>query len=378
MDGLSETSPEGAFSGHPRVLHVCDFHLKYAAGLARGTAEQGCRVGLLTRAHDLEFGGAPGAMRAFVERLSDGLVEHYVLPGRVRDPSQVRPLARLGRTLRAFRPDVIHFQEGATNDVRLLVAAGVPMGDYALTVHDAGAHPGDDWSRPKQLARFAIRRAAGVIFVHSGVVAEQLRRTRGGLPPIEIVPHGVAAPNVMPLPARPSLLFFGRISTYYKGLDVLLDAMPLVWDRVPEATLTIAGSGDVGTHPALADSRVLLRNEHVPDEQVPELFAAATCCVLPYREASQSGVGSQAKSFGRPIVATQVGGLPELVSADSGRLVPPGDAPALAGAITEVLSSPGLAEAMSSASAAWVGEAGWGAVGQMTLAAYRRHLRALA
>ena len=109
---------------------------------------------------------------------------------------------------------------------------------------------------------------------------------------------GSGSSEIAPLPERPSLLLFGRISAY-KGLDTLLDAMPLVWARSPETRLTVAGKGQVAPHPVLGDARVTLRNEYVPDEDVPGLFSAATCVVLPYREASQSAVAALARRFGR-------------------------------------------------------------------------------
>ena len=220
--------------------------------------------------------------------------------------------------------------------------------------------------------RAPLLRGAGLIFVHSETVREALTARAGPWPPIEIVPHGIDVARPAPLPPRPALLFFGRIA-YYKGLDVLLDAMPLIWQRVADATLTVAGAGNVGEHPTLADPRVVVRNEHIPDDEIPALFAAATCCVLPYREASQSGVGSQARAYGRPIVASGVGGLPELVDRDSGRLVAPGEPEALAQAVIEVLTTPGLAAAMSRASARWTDEARWDRVGEATLQAYERH-----
>ena len=150
--------------------------------------------------------------------------------------------------------------------------------------------------------------------------------------------------------------------------------MPSVWERIPDATLTIAGEGALEEHPALADPRVEVRNHYIPDSAVPALFAAVTCCVLPYREASQSGVGSRAKSHGRAIVATAVGGLPELVGPESGRIVPAGDPSALADAVVEVLATPGLAAAMGAAAAEAVQHAGWDRVGAVTLDAYERHL----
>jgi glycosyltransferase involved in cell wall biosynthesis len=336
-------------------------------------ADRGCSVALLTRTHDLEFGGAPGAMQAFVDPLLGGHVDHRMLAGRVRDPAQLHAVRELRHWVRRLEPDVVHFQDGVLNDVRLLVAAGVRPKRYAYTVHDATPHPGDRRTLPQRLGRNALLHSAGLIFVHSERVAEALAAQSRRLPPIELVPHGIDVAEPAPLPDRPALLFFGRIGPY-KGVDVLLDALPLIWRRVPELTLTIAGAGTLDDHAKLRDRRVIVRNEHVRDGEVPALFAAATCCVLPYREASQSGVGSQARAYGRPIVATRVGGLPELVGPDAGRLVAPGDVVALAEAVIEVLTTPGLAESMSRASGTWVRDAAWDRVGELTLDAYQRHL----
>ena len=187
-------------------------------------------------------------------------------------------------------------------------------------------------------------------------------------------PHGVDDPAPSPLPEAPSVLFFGRIQVY-KGLETLLDAMPLVWQRLPETTLTVAGGGDLAPHPVLADPRVIVRNEHVPEADVPGLYGGATCVALPYLHASQSGVGSLAKQFDRAMVASDVGGLPELVTPDVGRLVAPGDPAALAGALLEVMVDRRLAETMGRAAAASVvEESGWQRVGELTLEAYARHL----
>jgi glycosyltransferase involved in cell wall biosynthesis len=337
-------------------------------------AGRGGRVALLTRTHDLEFGGVPGAMRAFVERTGGARVDHRVLPGRTRDLTKLPQVWRVRRSLKNFRPDFVHLQDGVTTDVRLLIAAAIRPGRYAVTVHDPRLHPGDRSALANRLGQRPLLRQAGLVFVHSEALREELLEHFRRLPPVEVVPHGIAEPRVAPLPERPALLFFGRISTYYKGLDVLLEAMPLIWQRVPEATLTIAGAGEIAHHQVLNDPRVTLRNEYVPDEELPVLFGAASCCVLPYRQASQSGVGSRAKSFGRAIVATDVGGLPELVSPESGRLVPAGAPVPLAEAVIEILTTPGLAESMSRAAAAWVAEAGWDRVAELTLEGYARYL----
>jgi glycosyltransferase involved in cell wall biosynthesis len=358
----------------PRVLLACDWFVKYTVGLAGGLTGLGCEVTLLTRDHDQEFGGEPGAMRAFVASELGTEVRHLELGGRVSDLARLGSLARLRRELGGWRPDFLHVQDSLANDPRLAIAAGIPPRRYALTVHDPVPHPGDAVPpRTTHIARRLLRRRAGLVFVHSAELREELEAVGGTRAPIEVVPHGVGAPDPAPMPERPALLFFGRMS-HYKGLDVLLDAMPALWEADPELRLTIAGEGEVADHPLLADPRVEARFEHVPEEALPGLFAAATCLVLPYRQASQSGVGSLAREHGRPVVATRVGGLPELITPDWGRLVAPEDPAALATAIAEVIETPGLAEKMGRAGAESLGESSWRSVAETTLAAYRKHL----
>lgn len=358
----------------PRVLLACEWFVKYTAGLARGLADNGCDVVLLTRDHDLEFGGEPGAMRAFVAAMLDGRGRHVEIGGRVRDPSKLREMLALRRQLGRWSPDFVHVQDSLTHDLRLAVAGGYPWRRYAVTVHDPAPHPGDPQPTTRiRVVRKHLRRRADLIFTHSQVLADELRALGDVRHAVEIVPHGIALPAPAPLPERPSLLFFGRIS-HYKGLDTLLDAMPAVWERAPETTLVVAGSGEFEPNPVLADPRVTLRHEHVAEEAVPGLFEAATCVVLPYRQASQSGIGSEAKQYGRAMIVTDVGGLPDLVADGGGRVVPAEDPPALAAAIVELVTTPGLAAEVGAEAAASIGEASWDNVGAMTLAAYRRYL----
>jgi glycosyltransferase involved in cell wall biosynthesis len=356
-----------------RVWLACDWFVKYTAGLAAGLSEVGGEVVLLCRGHDDEFGGETGAARRFVAARAGGRIRQLELPGRVSDPAALRDLGRVRRACTAWAPDVVHVQDSLANDMRLLLGSGVPPRRYALTVHDPVLHPGDEAPVRTTLAmRKLLRRSASLVFVHSEELRSELRQIGGTRCPIEVVPHGVSRSEPEPLPEQQSLLFFGRIS-HYKGLDVLLDAMPALWLRQPQLTLTVAGEGEVPDHPVLSDPRVRARFEHVSEAEVPGLFAAATCVVLPYRQASQSGVGSLARQFGRPVVATRVGGLPELVGRDWGRLVEPEDPEALATAVLELLETPGLAARMAVA-AAGEADSDWDSVAASTVAAYRRHL----
>jgi glycosyltransferase involved in cell wall biosynthesis len=93
-------------------------------------------------------------------------------------------------------------------------------------------------------------------------------------------------------------------------------------------------------------------NDFIPLEQVAKLFQRSTISVLPYIEASQSGVANLSYGMGTPVIASDIGGLGELVqSGTDGLLVPPGDVSALADAIIRLLSDVPLQEKMRSAAA---------------------------
>jgi glycosyltransferase involved in cell wall biosynthesis len=361
----------------PRALLVCDHFIRYETGLAQGLQATGWDPILLGRDHNHAFHDEPGAMRAYVRHRLGPEQRLLCVEGRVRDLNACRAIPQLRRELRELRPSVTHIQDCVSNDPRLAVAARLLPGRYAMTVHDVEIHPGDVKPARLQIALWRLLiRNAGLAFVHADSLRERMLDLRLTSAPIVVVPHGLDDADGRPLPESPSLLFFGRLSRY-KGLSVLLDALARVWAVHPETTLTIAGEGELPDHPTLGDARVRLRSGYIPDAQVPELFADASLVVLPYLEASQSGVGSLAKSFGRPLVASAVGGLPDLLSDGSGVLVEPRQADALAGAIIELLADRARLEQLANAGLRSAhGDASWQAVAALTTEAYARHLRA--
>ncbi len=145
------------------------------------------------------------------------------------------------------------------------------------------------------------------------------------------------------------MLFFGRIWPY-KGLEYLIRAEPAISAAVPDVRIVIAGRGeDLARYRALMrhPERFEVRDEYVPYDGIGSLFRAASVVALPYIGGSNSGVLHTAYAYGRPVVATSVGGLPEVVDEGrSGFVVPPRDPDALAAAIVRVLREPGLAAAM--------------------------------
>jgi len=175
---------------------------------------------------------------------------------------------------------------------------------------------------------------------------------------------------------HPTVLFFGRVWEY-KGLEYLIRAEPLISAKIPDATIVIAGQGeDFGRYRRLMvhPDRFVICNEYVTDERRSELFGQASLVVLPYIEASQSGVIPIAYSFKKPVVATTVGGLPDAVDhGRTGYLVPPRDERALADAIVRLLGDAPLRAQMGlNGKQKLDAECAPSVVARQTMAAYQR------
>ncbi|WP_159350238.1 glycosyltransferase [Roseomonas harenae] len=217
-----------------------------------------------------------------------------------------------------------------------LPRAGIP---FVSMVHDALPHPGDpafawDWRLRQEL-----NAAAGAV-VFSEPVAAAVAARRPGLPILRL-PLGAHIPAVGSSPASPvaDFLFFGRLRAY-KGLDLLRDAFAALRARHPGATLRVVGEGDPEScAPGLAAlPGVTVEPRWVADAEMPSLVASAGAVVLPYREASQSGVLPIALALGVPVVATPVGGLSaQLEHGVTGLLAREVSAPALAEAMAAML-----------------------------------------
>jgi glycosyltransferase involved in cell wall biosynthesis len=134
----------------------------------------------------------------------------------------------------------------------------------------------------------------------------------------------------------PLLLFFGYIRGY-KGLVYLIEAMPLIREKVP-AKLLVVGEfyEDSRPYTELAarlglDTAVRFESRYVGNEEVESYFVASDLVILPYVSATQSGIVQIAIAFDRPVVVTDVGGLPEAVEREkTGFVVPARDPAALA------------------------------------------------
>jgi glycosyltransferase involved in cell wall biosynthesis len=261
------------------------------------------REGDLTR--DFQALGAP----------CDTVPTYRGAPGFLLGFARVRRLARrLARQARQFGADVVisampHLWTPLVAPA--LRRVGIP---YVPILHDALPHPGDpafawNWRLRRDLAA-----ARGAVVLSSGV--EAAIRARSPDLPLFRLPLGAHLPGEPPGAARPGhdFLFFGRIRAY-KGLDLLRDALRDLHRSHPDATLRVVGQGDIeAAAPGLSTMPgVTVEPRWVVDEDIPALVGSAHAVVLPYREASQSGVLPIALACGVPVVATPVGGLAEQV-----------------------------------------------------------------
>src|SRR5215211_608138 len=155
-------------------------------------------------------------------------------------------------------------------------------------------------------------------------------------------------------PGQPVVLFFGLLAPS-KGIQDLIEAFALV-RQSSDAKLLIAGYPTKHFNmEALKEKiaelglteHVVLDTRYIPLEEVGALMGLATVAVYPYRSSTQSGARQVAYTFGRPVVATVVGGLPEAVEhGRSGFLVPANSPPALADGILKLVMNPELAKVM--------------------------------
>ncbi len=131
------------------------------------------------------------------------------------------------------------------------------------------------------------------------------------------------ARNILQIPtAGRIILFFGFIRKY-KGLDLLLDAMAILKNKMPDLKLLIAGEFyddksvyENQVHALGIRDQLTLKTNFIPDSEIKNYLCAADLVVQPYRHATQSGVTPLAYHFEIPMIVTNVGGLPAMVPHD--------------------------------------------------------------
>ncbi len=297
---------------------------------------------------------------------------------RIRYPTNIFMVRALFRAIVQAQPQVVH--ELSWSLWMNLARPMFPRVPLVATIHDVSRHPGDRQSYELLLDR-QWRRADQVI-VHAEAIKRQLVDKAGvSAHKVNIIPHGSydlyrkwTSSNIQE--QTNTILFFGRIWES-KGLRFLIEAEPLITQQVPDARIVIAGEGESFEkyeQLMVHQDRFLVHNYHIPDEMVARLFQESSIIVLPYIEASQSGVLAIAYAFGKPVIATSVGGIPEVLeNGKTGYLVPPRDAPSLAQAIITLLQNPQLRKEMGqNALEKARSELSWASIAHTTFQVYQK------
>lgn len=297
-------------------------------------------------------------------------VDEVSLPTSVRRlpvelPRLVRAWWRLARGVRRQSPKWVFVVMGSpwsdafSRPLAWLIHRG--GGRLVRFVHDAVAHPGDPNRMPAWMTMSAMR-AADAYVVLSEHVQEQLEAqgvVTDRIVRIELGPFSLGAPRAdvgdSHDPFR--LLFFGRLAEY-KGLDLLVDAARTVADRGVAIDVRIVGDGPFDPGPI--PGNVTIDRRWVPESELRDVLVWADAVVLPYVEASQSGVAPMAVALGLPLVVTPVGGLVEQVDAGrTGVVAERVDAEALAAAIVDLVEDPVGYREMATACVRVGGDAAW-------------------
>lgn len=225
------------------------------------------------------------------------------------------------------------------------VLRGIKHAKKVYLIHNIKFH--EKWLFADTLSRYAMSAANGYVTL-SEITAGSLQQLNMIRPNQRLLNlfHPVYEQLFIKTEANHELtyriLFFGFVK-HYKGLDVLLEAMAIVLKQLPDLKLVIAGDVYGTQKPYLEQienlgikASVEANFRYIAETEIERFFVNCDVCILPYRSATQSGVAQMAFAFDVPVIASNVGGIEEVVKDKvNGLLVEPENAQALADKIVE-------------------------------------------
>lgn len=335
-----------------------DFTPAYDLALANGLIESGHSVQLIGK-HGFREARRPAfRLEHFYRGLDRPMVRRLPAP-LFRSIKGIRhglDLASLARTLKNWRPDIVHFQWLPLPLMdRLFLPRLQRFVPLVITLHDSNPYNGAV-GRLMRLGYLAMIQKADAVIVHTAQAEARLAEL--GLPSSRVhrLPHGLLHTNESVSPEPPSprsdsrlrLLQFGKIRAY-KGVDVLLTALAKLepQDRA-RLHVRIVGRPYIDTGPLREfvhehglETTVEFRFDFVDEGEISGMFANSDAALFPYREIDASGVAMTAVAHGIPVLASAIGGFHEQFrDGREARLVPPGDAACLANVLREWARAP--------------------------------------
>ena len=330
-----------------KILHLLRAPLgglfRHVVDVANGQIERGHRVGLIV---DLTTGGAraEAILAELAPRLALGI--ERVPIARQLSPGDIPALWRISRRIKALAPDVLH-GHGAKGAAlaRLTTAASGAIRAYTphggSLVYCPGTLSGGFYRTIERI----LNPRTDLFLFESSYIAELYRRVVA--PPramVRVVRNGIAESEFEPVVARPDatdIVCVGELRPV-KAIDVLLEALGVVARSGRRISATIAGEGPDAAKLQAQAHRLGVADQiqfigHCPARRA---FTMGRILVIPSRAESLPYVALEAAAAGLPIIATNVGGVPEIFGSRASRLIPPDDVAALIGAITAALDDP--------------------------------------
>ncbi len=297
-----------------------------------------------------------GELRRSTPRLP---LTEYSVPS-LRSPAVARRLRELVRYLRRHRIDVVH-TTGLYPNVFGVTAAWLARTPVIVaSVRDMGQM----WRGDLRRVQRWTSRLADAVVTNAEAIAERLRAEGYEADKIEVIHNGIVPAEVpvrlpgtglrrdLGVPAAAPLVGVVSRLDPLKGLDDFLDAAALVAGRHPETRFLIVGGPAAGVgEPYVAELRLRIEDLGLGDRvfltgartDVPDILPELTVSVLPSLTEGLSNSLLEAMAAGLPVVATDVGGNPEIVEDGvTGLLVPANDPDSLAAAVGRLVASPGL------------------------------------
>lgn len=371
------------------LLDPGDFTPAYDLALARGLLAGGHEVRLVGKAGFDEAARPPFRHERFYRPLAHPLARRLPRPlARVlKGALHGLDTARLLGWLDGFAPDVVHSQWLPLPLVDRLLLPGLRRrAPLVLTLHDSNPYNGAT-GLVMRLGYMGVIRAADAVIVHTAQAETRLAEAGVATDRVHRLPHGLlhAAGSPSPDRRRPRadgklrLLQFGKIRPY-KGVDVLLDALArLSPGQRAKLHVEVVGQPYLDPEPYRAFVRehglggtVEFRFGFVGEAELDRLFAEADAALFPYREIDASGVAMTAVAHGLPVLASAIGGfIEQFEDGREARLVPPGDAGALAEVLAEWAAAPEVLGRMADAMRVTRARVpAWAEIGRRTIEVY--------
>jgi len=300
-----------------------------------------------------------------------------------RSPRNLVTIQRISRLIRSLHPDILHIQGSNFWQSLMLSAITCPV---VATIHDPWPHLGEKRAVVVQaeVSHILMRLFVKRFFVHGRAMQDYMvNRYRLAREQVPIIPLGAFSFDKKYATRKFAeeeglVLFFGRLYPY-KGLEYLIQAEPLITERFPKARFIIAGREGKGYLEECkkliqhSDRFTIYHQKYISNELVAELFERASIVVLPYIDASQSGIVPLAYAFGKPVVVSDVGSLAEAVEdGQTGFVVPPRDVDRLAQAVVTLLTDKALRTIMgANGYRKTLNELSWSHIAEKTLCVYK-------